>query len=214
MRPRSKEAQQGGVGCSFLRASNLHRQHLPKALLVHPYAHQERHAPYPRPPANLQVGGVQVQIGVALLLQRALPPLPLLLFEPTGDAAYGVLADPHSAQRLGDAGYLPDRDPGEVHLKDRFFHVSCHALVALKYLSYELALAVARHLKTLDPACGRDQVTCVVAVALPSPGRSELAVAGFSRPRGAGSSPPGGPPQGQPLRPGGPWLPRPASRRG
>jgi hypothetical protein len=103
--------QQRGVGRSLLRGGNLNGQHLPKAFLVHPHAHQKRHAPNPHSPANLQVGGVQVQIGVFLLLQRTLPPLPLLLFEPTGDAAYGVLADPYLAQGIGDPGYLPDRDP-------------------------------------------------------------------------------------------------------
>src|SRR5215210_9110995 len=56
--------------------------------------------------------------------------------------------------------------------------LSC-ACSELEYLSDELTLAVARHLKTLDLAGRGQQVALVVAVALPSPGGGQLAVAGF-----------------------------------
>src|SRR5215211_4868749 len=95
-----------------------------------------------------------IEIGIALLLKRALPPVPLLPFKARGDPAYGVLADPHLAQSIGDARNLPNRDPREVHLKDRLFHVSGHPLVSLEYLGDELALAVAWHHKALDLARG------------------------------------------------------------
>src|SRR5215210_4218845 len=41
-------------------------------------------------------------------------PLPLILLEPPGDAAYSILAHLHPAQRLGDPVDLPDRDPREL----------------------------------------------------------------------------------------------------
>src|SRR3712207_8765904 len=79
-----------------------------------------------------------MEIGKVLLLQRAFSPLFLLLLEARSDAAHRVLADLHPAQCFGDASYLPDRDPREVHLKDdRLFDVPGHALVSLKYLRYE-----------------------------------------------------------------------------
>jgi hypothetical protein len=49
----------------------------------------------------------EVQLGIASVLKRALPPYFLLLFETGGDAAHGVLADPHLAQYLSNASYLP-----------------------------------------------------------------------------------------------------------
>ncbi len=68
----------------------------------------------------------------------------------------------------------------EVHLEYRFLNIAGHPLVSLADLSYELlTLPVARHLQTLDLACRSHQVTGVVAVALPSPGRGELSVVGF-----------------------------------
>src|SRR5215210_4197982 len=177
--PIDEASEQGRVGHAFLRACYLHRKYFPEALLVHPACHQQRHACDPSRPTDLQVGGIQVEVGVFLLLQRALSPSLLLLFEPPGDAAYGVLAHLHPAQRLGDTSYLPDRDPGEVHLEDRLFHIAGHPLVALKDLRYELALAVARYLQALDLAGRGQQVTLVVAVALSAPGGGELAVAGL-----------------------------------
>ena len=105
------------------------------------------------PPANLEVGGVQVEIGIALLLKRALPPVPLLPFKPRGDPDYGVLANPHPTQSVSDARHLAHRDPGEVHLKDRLFDVSAHPLVAFEEVRNELALAVARHRKAPNLTC-------------------------------------------------------------
>src|SRR5215213_11453602 len=90
--------QQRSVGGSLLRVSYLDRQHLPKALLVYPDCGQQRHARNPRSPTDLQVGGIQIEIWIFLLLQSALPPFFLLLFETRGDAAYGILADPYLAQ--------------------------------------------------------------------------------------------------------------------
>src|SRR5215211_3561033 len=177
--PVDEPPKQRGVGLSLLRAGHLHCQDLPKALLVHSYAGQKRHASDPRSPPNLQVGGVQIEIGIALLLKRALSPFFLLLFEARGDAAHRVLADPHLAQRVGDAGYLAHRDPREIHLKDRLLNVAGHPLVALEDLGDELTFPVSRHFQALDLACRGHEVALVVAVALSSPGRSELPVAGF-----------------------------------
>jgi choline dehydrogenase-like flavoprotein len=87
-----------------------------------------------------------------------------------GDAAYGVLAHLHAAQRIGDACYLAHRDPREVHLQDRYFDIAAHAFVALEEPRYELALAVARHLEARDLACRGHEIACVVTVALSSPG--------------------------------------------
>ena len=67
----------------------------------------------------------------------------------------------------------------EVHLEDRLFHIAGHSPVALKELSYELALAVARHLQALDVASRSQQVALVVAAALSSLGGGQLPVAGF-----------------------------------
>jgi hypothetical protein len=75
--------------------------------------------------------------------------------------------------RLGASvteGYLSHRDPGELHLKYCFFHVSCHSLVAFEDLGDELALALSWDLQALDLAGGRKQVTLVVTVAFSSPG--------------------------------------------
>src|SRR5215203_2984997 len=57
--------------------------------------------------------------------------------------------------------------------------IAGHSLVALKDLSYELALAVARHLKALNVAGRSQQVALVVAVTLSSPGWGQLPVVGF-----------------------------------
>src|SRR5215210_2945949 len=150
--PVDEPSKQRGVGRTLLRPGHFHGQDLPEALPIHPNADQQSHARHTRAPADLQVGGIQVEVGVFLLFQRALPPLPLLLFEPSGDAAHGVFTHPHLAQGFGEAGDLPDRDPGEVHLQDRLLYVSGHALVALEELRYELALAVSGHLQALDLA--------------------------------------------------------------
>src|SRR5215216_3263988 len=76
--------------------------------------------------------------------------------------------------------FLTPRSPRiGTSLEDRFFHVARHALVALKYLSYELALPIPRNLKALYLASRSNQVTDVVAVALSPPGGGELPVAGF-----------------------------------
>jgi hypothetical protein len=69
--------------------------------------------------------------------------------------------------------------PTEVHLEERLLHISGHPFVALEYLRYEFALAVARHLQALDLACRSHQVTLVVAVSFSTPGGGELAVAGL-----------------------------------
>jgi hypothetical protein len=70
----------------------------------------------------------------------------VLFFKAGGDAAHGILAYLHTAQRLCDSGYLAHRDPREVHLQDRLLYVSRHPLVSLEDLCYELTLPVARHL--------------------------------------------------------------------
>src|SRR5829696_2080231 len=59
---------------------------------------------------------------------------------------------PRSLQTAAVVRRFPNRDPREVHLEDRLFDISGHPLVALKYLSYELALAVPGDLQTLDLA--------------------------------------------------------------
>src|SRR5215212_5308829 len=148
-RPRSMRSrnQQRGVGNSLLLAGHLRRQDLPEALLVHSYADQKRHGRDPRSPSDLQVGGIQLEVGVFLILQRTLAPFLLLFFKTRGDAAYGILAYPHLAQSVGDAGYLPDRDPTEVHLENRLLDVPGHALVTLEDFDDELALPVAGHRK-------------------------------------------------------------------
>jgi hypothetical protein len=103
----SREAsQQRSVGGPLLRASYLHSKNLPKALLIYPDCGQERHGRNPCARTHLQVGGVQIRRGI-FLLQRALPPLFLLLFETRGDAAYGILADPYLAQGVSDPCYFP-----------------------------------------------------------------------------------------------------------
>jgi site-specific DNA recombinase len=66
--PIDEASEQGRVGHAFLRACNLHRKYFPKALLVHPDAHQQRHGRDPRTPTDLQVGGVQVEVWVSPLL--------------------------------------------------------------------------------------------------------------------------------------------------
>ena len=66
---------------------HFHSQDFREALLIHPDAGQQSHARNTRAPADLQVGGIQVEVGVFLPLQRALSPLLLLLFEPAGNAA-------------------------------------------------------------------------------------------------------------------------------
>jgi hypothetical protein len=99
--------------------------------------------------------------------------------EARSDAAYGVLANLHTAQRLGEAGYLPDRDPREVHLEDRLLNVASHPLVSLKYLRYELPFPITRHLQALDLARGGHEVAGVAAVTLSFAGGCELAVTGF-----------------------------------
>src|SRR5215213_9422593 len=48
----------GLVDRGLLRAGYLYGQDLPKALLLHSYAHQKRHRGDPRSPTDLQVGGV------------------------------------------------------------------------------------------------------------------------------------------------------------
>src|SRR3712207_8100171 len=58
--------------------------------------------------------------------------------------------DPHSAQGVGDTGYLACGDPREVHLKDRLLDVSGHALVALEELGYELTLRSEEHTSELQ----------------------------------------------------------------
>jgi hypothetical protein len=103
----------------------------------------------------------------------------LLLFEARSDTAHRVLADLHSAQRVGDAGYLAHGDPREVHLQDRLLDVPSHPLVALKDLRYELALPVPRHLQALYLARRGHEVSGVGAIALAAPGGCELPVAGL-----------------------------------
>ena len=79
----------------LLRACNLYRQDLPKALLVYPDVRQQRHARHTRSRFDVRVGGVQVEVRIVFLLQRVLPQSALLLFETTDDAACGVLANLH-----------------------------------------------------------------------------------------------------------------------
>src|SRR5215204_6302095 len=68
--------------------------------------------------------------------------------------------------------YLFFRSRG--YSNEQLNHPRSHPLVALEDLSYELALAVARHLQALDLACRGHEVVLVGAVALFSPGRDQL----------------------------------------
>src|SRR2546422_602662 len=52
------------------------------------------------------------------------------------------------------------------HLRQPLGHLRFIAAVALEDLRVELALAISRHLHILNPACGRDQVTRVIPIAI------------------------------------------------
>src|SRR5215203_4756147 len=174
--PRSKEV----YATPFSEpATSTANKYLSKALLIHPNTRQQRHARDARPPAHLQVRGIQVEVRVGLPLQRATSPFFLLRFKASSDATHCVLADPHLAQCVGDPGNLTHRDPREIHLEHRLLDVSGHPLVTLEELGDELTLPVARHLQAFDLTRRGQEVALVVAVTLTSPGGGELPVTGL-----------------------------------
>jgi hypothetical protein len=84
--PVQEPPQQQTWGLPPLPSGRLHRQHLPVAILVHPHRHQQGHLPHPLAAVDLQVGGVQEQVGVG-------PPRPAAFARPA--------APPGAAGRCG-----------------------------------------------------------------------------------------------------------------
>ncbi len=84
--------------------------------------------------------------------------------EASGHAAHGVLADPRSAEGVGDLGYLAGLKPqigaylGSLRRR--------RALVAFADLGYERALLVARHFNALNLARQNHEIASAKAVAL------------------------------------------------
>jgi hypothetical protein len=84
--------------------------------ILHPHARQKGHARHARPPVDLQIRGVQIQVEVPCGSASIVRPAAALRDKQRCGSPLHQ-ADLHSAQGLGDPGYLARRDPTEVHLQ-------------------------------------------------------------------------------------------------
>jgi hypothetical protein len=134
------------VRLALLTSSQFCAFHLMEALLVHPDHSRQRQVRRASAPDDLQVGDVQVQVAMDLLLQASLTPNPPLLLEKNSDVANYALANPYVDQGVGDPRYLARRDPAKVHLACGIVDIAGQQLVLFASLGYELAVTVARGL--------------------------------------------------------------------
>jgi hypothetical protein len=87
---------------------------IPVAFFVHPHRHQKGQVHHPPAPVHLEVGRVQVEVGVGQL-QRPAPPGGEFLLQALGYPGDRVLTDAHPGHALRDGRYLAGGDPLEVH---------------------------------------------------------------------------------------------------
>ncbi len=173
--PRSSEA----YAAPFFEPAASTPRNLPKTLLVHSYARQQRHARNARAPPNLQqVGRVQVENRGSLSLPgiaRATP------FAPLGGVGRGGSRRPCPlspyTQRLGDPGDLTHGDAREVHLSSTASSTASSTLPVMRLYrssktsvtNYSPSRSRGTSKCSILPAGSRGWA-CVVAVALSSPG--------------------------------------------